>query len=277
MTWKHLDVTPLLAITASLALHLAIVGGILLGAGWGATDTPVLLAELVVPEEQPEPPPRVSKPRSVVPDRRPVTPPRPTETPVPAEAPPAPPPAEPEPPRPSAPEPPPAPPVAVTPAPPAPAPVAPPAPVAASTPPAGPPVRVPTSDQPVGAAATSTPGTFTAPLPPSPPATGRSSALATVPSDGITQRALPRGGYQYRPSYPSSARASGIQGTTLLEVLVTVEGRVTDVVVKESAGHPALDEAAVDAVRRWRFEPARRGSEPVAMRVELPFEFRLRR
>jgi periplasmic protein TonB len=275
MTWR-LDVKRLLAMATSLGLHVAIVGVILLGAGWGEMPTPVLLAELILPEDRPEPPPRVSKPRPAVPDRRPITPPRPIETPVQSEPPQAPTRAEPEPPKPVVPEPPPAPPVA-TPAPPVPAPVAPQAQLAA--PPAGPSVRVPTSDQPA-AAPTPTPGTFTAPLPPSPPgpgAPGRGSALAAIPSDGITQRALPRGGYQYRPSYPSSARSSGVQGTTLLEVLVTVEGRVTDVVVKESAGHPALDEAAVDAVRRWRFEPARRGSEPVAMRVELPFEFRLRR
>jgi protein TonB len=45
--------------------------------------------------------------------------------------------------------------------------------------------------------------------------------------------------------------------------------------VKKSAGHPDLDAAAADAVRRWRFEPARRGDEPVAMWVLLPVEFKL--
>lgn len=103
-----------------------------------------------------------------------------------------------------------------------------------------------------------------------------STALAVPPGDGVTAVAIPRGGYQVRPSYPSSARALGIQGTTLLRVFVAADGRVTDVGVEKSAGHPDLDHAAADAVRRWRFEPARRGTEPVGMWVRLPVEFRLR-
>jgi protein TonB len=57
---------------------------------------------------------------------------------------------------------------------------------------------------------------------------------------------------------------------------VLSDGRIGDVLIEKTAGHPDLDEAAADAVRRWRFEPARRGSEPVAMWVLLPVEFRLR-
>ena len=79
-----------------------------------------------------------------------------------------------------------------------------------------------------------------------------------------------------RPSYPSSARRLGVQGTTLLRVHVLDDGRVGEVDVEESAGHPDLDSAAADAVRRWKFEPARRGTQPVAMWVRLPVEFRLK-
>ena len=79
-----------------------------------------------------------------------------------------------------------------------------------------------------------------------------------------------------RPSYPASAWRLGIQGTSLLRVFVGPDGKVTDIVVQESAGHPDLDEAAAAAVRRWRFEPARRGTDPVAMWVLLPVEFHLK-
>jgi periplasmic protein TonB len=88
--------------------------------------------------------------------------------------------------------------------------------------------------------------------------------------------AIPRGGYQVRPAYPSSARRLGIQGLTTLRVFVAADGRVGEVVVQESAGHPDLDEAAADAVKQWRFEPARRGAEPVGVWVLLPVQFRLR-
>jgi protein TonB len=92
----------------------------------------------------------------------------------------------------------------------------------------------------------------------------------------VTTTAYPRGGYQVRPSYPASARRLGIQGTSLLRVFVAADGKVGDVVVQESAGHPDLDHAATDAVRRWRFEPARRGTDAVAMWVLLPVEFHLK-
>jgi protein TonB len=105
-----------------------------------------------------------------------------------------------------------------------------------------------------------------------------SEIVAAVPpsSSGAGEAVTsPRGGYQYRPSYPASARRLGVQGTTLLGVLVGADGRVAEVVVRHSAGHPDLDRAAIDAVQRWRFEPARRGSAPVPMWVLLPVEFRL--
>jgi protein TonB len=92
----------------------------------------------------------------------------------------------------------------------------------------------------------------------------------------VTQLARPQGGYQVRPTYPASARRLGVQGTSLLRVHVLADGRIGEVVVQQSAGHPALDQAAADAVKRWRFDPARRGQEPVATWVLLPVEFRLR-
>jgi protein TonB len=105
------------------------------------------------------------------------------------------------------------------------------------------------------------------------PAAARQSAA--VPP-GLTRYARPQGGYQVQPIYPSTPRRLGIQGTTLLRVHVLADGRIGEVLVQQSAGHPELDEAAADAVRRWRFDPARRGPEAVAMWVLLPVEFRLR-
>jgi protein TonB len=102
-------------------------------------------------------------------------------------------------------------------------------------------------------------------------------AVAKAPPDeGITRIAAPTGGYQVRPSYPSTARRLGIEGTTLLRVYVAADGRVTDVQVDQSAGHPDLDHAAAEAVRRWRFEPGRRGSEAIGMWVRLPVQFVLK-
>src|SRR5262249_9418204 len=101
-------------------------------------------------------------------------------------------------------------------------------------------------------------------------------SVAAAPSNGITQMAIPRGGYQVRPTYPSSARRLGIQGMTTLRVFVAADGRVREVVVQEPGVPPVLECAAADAVKRWRFEPARRGTEPVGVWVLLPVQFRLR-
>ena len=107
------------------------------------------------------------------------------------------------------------------------------------------------------------------------PVTTAAKPSTAVP-EGLTHYARPQGGYQVRPAYPAGPRRLGVQGTTLLRVHVLADGRIGEVLVEASAGHHELDEAAADAVRRWRFEPARRGTEAIAMWVLLPVEFRLR-
>ena len=111
-------------------------------------------------------------------------------------------------------------------------------------------------------------------LPPSAPVVAAKPPAPAAP-EGVTQTARPQGGYQVRPAYPAAPRRLGIQGTTMLRVHVLADGRIGDVRVEHSAGHPDLDQAAMEAVRRWRFEPARRGADAVAMWVLLPVEFRL--
>jgi protein TonB len=78
-----------------------------------------------------------------------------------------------------------------------------------------------------------------------------------------------------KPRYPEAARQKGIEGTVLLKVRVTEQGRVESVQIERSAGHPELDQSATEAVQRWRFQPARRSGAPVAVWVLIPVEFRL--
>ena len=100
-------------------------------------------------------------------------------------------------------------------------------------------------------------------------------ARPTGDGAGLTSFARPLGGYQTRPRYPDSARRQGIEGETLLRFHVLASGRVGEVSVTRSAGHEELDRAAVEAVKTWLFEPARRGKEPVSVWVTLPVRFRL--
>ena len=93
--------------------------------------------------------------------------------------------------------------------------------------------------------------------------------------EALSGLARPLGGYQVKPRYPESARRAGAQGVTTLRVRVLENGRVGDVIVEQSAGFRDLDFAAVDAVKKWLFEPARRGKEPVSVWVLLPVKFQL--
>lgn len=62
----------------------------------------------------------------------------------------------------------------------------------------------------------------------------------------------------------------------LLRVFVEPGGTAGQVEIKASSGSPRLDQAAIDAVRRWQFVPARRGEEAVGAWVLVPILFNLR-
>jgi protein TonB len=95
--------------------------------------------------------------------------------------------------------------------------------------------------------------------------------------EGSGSSSPPTGGYQVKPRYPDSARRRGIEGTVIIKAYVTEQGQVEQVQIEQSAGHADLDEAAVEAVGRWRFEPARRGRQPIPMWVSIPVRFMLNR
>ncbi len=78
------------------------------------------------------------------------------------------------------------------------------------------------------------------------------------------------------PQFPEMARRRGYEGEVLLAVLVSVNGTVASVKVKESSGHSILDRAAVQAVAAWEFEPARRMGSPVPLWVDIPVRFVLK-
>ncbi len=77
------------------------------------------------------------------------------------------------------------------------------------------------------------------------------------------------------PRYPPLARRMRQQGKVLLRVLVNAGGTAAKIEVRQSSGSEMLDEAALDAVKRWRFVPARQGSDPVAAWVIVPITFTL--
>lgn len=92
------------------------------------------------------------------------------------------------------------------------------------------------------------------------------------PGAGISPPALVR---EVKPLYTEEGRRRSIEGDVVLEVVVRRDGSVGNVRVIRHLG-AGLDERAMDAVRQWRFTPARRQGAPVDVVVEVSVDFKLR-
>ena len=92
------------------------------------------------------------------------------------------------------------------------------------------------------------------------------------PGSGIEPPTVLR---EVKPTYTESARQRGITGEVVLEVVVQRDGSVRVGRVIQGLG-TGLEERAIEAVRQWRFSPARRMGQPVDVIVEVVVEFRLR-
>ena len=77
------------------------------------------------------------------------------------------------------------------------------------------------------------------------------------------------------PAYPPTARRRHQEGLVVLSVKVSSKGRSIHAEVKQGSGFPVLDEAALQAVRGWEFEPARIGSLAIESEIEVPIRFKL--
>ena len=78
------------------------------------------------------------------------------------------------------------------------------------------------------------------------------------------------------PAYPQQARTEGHEGRVTVAVTVATSGLPRLVWIAESSGVDLLDRAAIQAVRKWRFLPARQGGQTVESNVTVPITFRLR-
>ncbi|MDQ5878831.1 MAG: periplasmic protein TonB [Pseudomonadota bacterium] len=78
-----------------------------------------------------------------------------------------------------------------------------------------------------------------------------------------------------KPVYPPMSRRMNEEGKVVLRVRVSAQGQPLAVEIKQSSGYARLDEAAKTAVERWRFVPARQGSEAIEASVLVPLNFTL--
>ena len=92
------------------------------------------------------------------------------------------------------------------------------------------------------------------------------------PGSGITAPAILR---EVKPDYTEEGRRRNLEGDVVLEIVVRRDGSVGNVKLLQGLG-AGLDQRATDAVRQWRFSPAKRYGTPVDVIVEVAMEFKLR-
>ncbi len=103
-------------------------------------------------------------------------------------------------------------------------------------------------------------------LPPIGPTTIQTDAIVQPPVATTRLSVVKR----VDPAYPAHAEAAGNEGTVLLEVVVDTSGHATDVHIASSSGFDVLDQAAMRAVRQWKFnQPA------TIVKVRVPITFKL--
>jgi periplasmic protein TonB len=87
----------------------------------------------------------------------------------------------------------------------------------------------------------------------------------------------PRFGVAYlnnpKPDYPALSVRKGEEGRVLMKVLVSASGAAEDVQIEKSSGFDRLDTAAVEAVKRWRFIPAKKNNQALSAYVLVPMPF----
>lgn len=76
------------------------------------------------------------------------------------------------------------------------------------------------------------------------------------------------------PEYPRAALRNRESGTVLVRVAVDASGMPSDVTLEKNSGSRDLDRAALEAVGKWRFQPAQRDGQPVGGSLVIPIEFK---
>jgi|GEM_PF-4952148 len=102
---------------------------------------------------------------------------------------------------------------------------------------------------------------------------GAGASGESVRPDGETREASVL--FKTPPPYPQEAREEGVEGTTVLEIILSPSGRIKQVATCASSGDPRLDRAAEQSVRLWRFSPRLREGTPQEASLRIQVSFRL--
>lgn len=142
--------------------------------------------------------------------------------------------------------------------------------MASNTPPTTPPAG--TTEQPSQPAATDNQTPADAQPTPAQPAATKDGDLVELSSDVVKPEVLSK----TNPAYPQVAEAKKIEGTVILSLLISEKGEVSDVkLLRGAGGASGLNEAAMAAVRKWKFRPAVKDGKRVKVWMTYPIVFKL--
>ena len=79
-----------------------------------------------------------------------------------------------------------------------------------------------------------------------------------------------------RPRYPEIAQEAGIEGVVVVQAFIDEKGRVKETLVLKGVPNTGLDEAAMEAIRKTRFRPAKQRERSVGVWISIPVNFRLK-
>tara|TARA_B110000008_G_C16788869_1_gene491801 strand:- start:191 stop:805 length:615 start_codon:yes stop_codon:yes gene_type:complete len=79
-----------------------------------------------------------------------------------------------------------------------------------------------------------------------------------------------------RPVYPEIAQEAGIEGVIVVQAFIDEKGRVKETQILKGVPNTGLDEAAMDAIRKTRFKPAKQRERAVGVWISIPVNFRLK-
>ncbi|MDB6144200.1 MAG: hypothetical protein JWP80_3244 [Pseudomonas sp.] len=116
------------------------------------------------------------------------------------------------------------------------------------------------------------------PAPPAPPQPVAASAPPAPPAPKPLTPPSVGAGYLHNPApeYPALAMRRGWEGTVLLRVQVLASGKPGEIQIQKTSGRDQLDEAALAAVKRWSFVPAKQGDVAQDGWVSVPIDFKIK-
>jgi len=79
-----------------------------------------------------------------------------------------------------------------------------------------------------------------------------------------------------RPTYPEIAQEAGIEGVVIVQAFIDKKGRVKDTLILKGVPNTGLDEAAMEAIRKTRFRPAKQRERAVGVWISIPVNFKLK-